>query len=261
MSTNFELGTGQIYEERLVAFLDILGFSDLVNKSASDVGQQQALYEFLKKYSKHSHAKEVFSGFRNGDGSSCDDNDVKALKALYDYRFTQFSDSFVFSVKAEQTASVQYFPLLIGQMMLHALDLGFLIRGGLSKGLMVHEDDGPAFGPAFIEAYEIESKKAGSGRAVLSNEAFDCINRSGTYSAAWIDKGLNGENEITIASFLQEKFSSPLAKIKKVPALNEAIRKLTKMRDELERSERDLVAGKYNYVISRLQTAAKEAEK
>lgn len=258
MSINSGPETGQIYEERLVRFLDILGFSSLVKKSADDIEKQLALYEFLKKYSRNSHAKEVFSGFSNGDGSSCDDNDIETLKALYDYRFTQFSDSFVFSVNAEKRASVQYFPLLIGQLLLHALELGFLVRGGISKGALVHEDDGPAFGPAFIDAYQIESRQAVFGRVVLSNEAVDCISRSSTHSAAWIAKGFNGENEITIASCTQEKYSSSLAEKSRAPALNEALRKLKKMRDEIEGPERDRVAEKYNYVISKLQTATEE---
>jgi hypothetical protein len=260
MTSKIDHGAGAVYEERLVAFLDILGFSNLVKQSADDIEKQRKLYEFLQQYSKSEHAEKVFAGFGKGDGNGFDDGDIEALKALYDYRFTQFSDSFVFSVKAEQISSVQYFPLLIGQLMQHALDLGFLVRGGVAKGLMVHEEDGPAFGPAFIQAYRIESGQAVFGRAVLSKEAFGCISHSGNDSAAWIDKGLDGEYEITIASFLRQKFSSSISSTKRVPALNEAIQKVVRMLDALESTERDCVGGKYRYVLSRLQNAEAEAE-
>lgn len=260
MTSKNEHGAGVIYEERLVAFLDILGFSNVVKQSSDDESVQRRLYDFLCLYSKHDHAKEVFAGFRKGDGSGCDASDYEALKALYDYRFTQFSDSFIFSIKPEHISSIHYFPILIGQFMLHALDLGFLVRAGIAKGLMIHEEDGPAFGPAFIQAYRIESGQAVFGRAVLSKDAFDCINRSGADSTAWIDKGIDGEYEITIASFLKQKYSSSQAEKERVPTFIEARQKVEQMLDALDNAVRDSVGGKYRYVISRLQHAVDEAE-
>lgn len=232
-----------------------------MKKSSDDKSVQRRLHDFLRKYSRHKHAKEVFAGFRNGDGSPCDDKEIEELEALYNYRFTQFSDSFVFSVNTGHMSSVQYFPLLIGQFMLHAMDLGFLVRGGVAKGLMVHEENGPAFGPAFIQAYRIESGQAVFGRAVLSKEAFDCIGQSGARASAWVDKGLDDEYEITIASFLKQKYSSPLAATKRVPAFKDAMQKVEQMLNALGNDDRDRVGGKYRYVISRLQHAVAEASK
>lgn len=253
--------TGAVYEERLVAFMDILGFSNLVKQSTNNESVQQRLYEFLRQYSKNEHAKKVFCGFRNGDGSRCGDEDIEGLKTLYNYRFTQFSDSFVFSVNTMHRPSVQYFPLLIGQFMQHALELGFLVRGGVAKGLIVHEENGPVFGPAFIQAYKIESGQAVFGRTVLSNEAFECISKSGIYSSSWMDKGLDDEYEITIASFLKQQYSSPLVESEtRSAALSQATQKIMQVLDALEGSERDRVGGKYRYVISRLRHAMEEAK-
>lgn len=232
-----------------------------MKQSYNDGSIQWKLYDFLRSYSKHEHAKAIFAGFGKGDGSPCDDSDREALKALYDYRFTQFSDSFIFSINTEHRSSIQYFPILIGQFMLHALDLGFLVRGGVAKGSMVHEEDGPAFGPAFIQAYRIESGQAVFGRAVLSKEAFDCISRSGADSSAWIDKGFDDEYEITIASFLKQQYSSPLLEAEtRSAALSQATQKIVQMLDALESSERDRVGGKYRYVISRLRHALEEVK-
>lgn len=250
------------YEERVVAFLDVLGFSKRVEQSAGNIDMLRELYNFLRKYSRHKHAEEVFAGFRNGDGSLCSDGDLTELKALYDYRFTQFSDSFVFSVKAESVFSVGYLPLLIGQLMLQALELGFLVRGGVAKGLMVHEEDGPAFGPAFIQAYKMESAQAVFARTVISKPAFDCIRRSGGNSTAWIDKGLDDEYEITVASFLKEKYSSPLLGTEmKISELTKAMQKIEQIFEGLKSQEQDCVGGKYRYVISRLRQAILEASK
>lgn len=261
MSKN-DHGSGAVYEERLVAFLDILGFSQLVEQSANDESIQKKLFDFLRLYSKHKHAKEVFAGFRKGDGNRCDASDIEALKALYDYRFTQFSDSFIFSAKPEHISSIRYFPILIGQFMLHALELGLLVRGGVAKGLMIHEEDGPAFGPAFIQAYRIESGQAVFGRTVLSKGAFDCISCAAADSTAWIDKGIDDEYEVTIASFLKQLHSSPLVETgTRNAALNGAIQKVEQMLDALDSSVPDCVGEKYRYVISRLQRAAKDVLK
>lgn len=259
-SSNHHL-PGVVYEDRLVVFLDILGFSKCVDQSAGDVSKQQLLYNFLKKYSRHGHAKRVFFGVQKGDGSPCNADDVETLKVLCDYRFTQFSDSFIFSVKAQNTSSVGYFPLLTGQFMLHALELGFLVRGGVAKGLMVHEEDGPAFGPAFIQAYRIESGQAVFARTVLSQAAFDCISQSTANATAWIETGLDDEHEITIASFLKQKYSSPLVAVEtKIAALNEAMLKIEQMLEDLHGHEQDSVGGKYRYAISRLRQAINEFE-
>lgn len=146
--------------------------------------------------------------------------------------------------------------------MLHALDLGFLVRGGVAKGLMVHEEDGPAFGPAFIQAYRMESGRAVFARAVLSQAAFDCIRQSSANATAWIDTGLDDEQEITIASFLKQKYSSPLVAAEtRIAALNEAMLKIELMLEDLHGHERDSVGGKYRYAISRLRQAIKEASK
>lgn len=248
-----------IYEERIVAFLDILGFSSLVEKSADDIVKQLELYDFLKKYSKHEHAREVFSGFRRGDGNVCANEDIEDLRKFYDYQFTQFSDSFVFSVNAKDRASVQFFPILVGQFMRQALELGFLVRGGIAKGPMVHEEIGPAFGPALIQAYLIESGQAVFGRTVLSKEAFDFISKSGQFSSDWIERGFDDEWEITIASYIKQIFSSSLGEAQRVPSLKDALQRIEQILGKLKPSEQDRVGGKYRYVICKLHHAIEEA--
>lgn len=250
-----------VYEDRLVCFLDILGFSNLVAQSAHKVETQKSLYDFLQKYSNHQHAKEVFAGFRNGDGSRCGDSEIESLKSQYSYRFAQFSDSFIFSVKTEDRFSIQYFPILVGQFMLHALDLGFLVRGGISKGAMVHEENGPAFGPAFIQAYRIETNQSVFARVVLSTEAYECIGNASSTSVDWMEAGPDEEFEITVASFLRQKYSSSLASEKRIPALCEALDKVARLLNGLEDSEKDRVGGKYKYVIALLRRAIEEASK
>jgi hypothetical protein len=37
---------------------------------------------------------------------------------------------------------------------------------------MIHDENGPTFGPAFIKAYQLESRQAVFGRVVVSDTAF-----------------------------------------------------------------------------------------
>ena len=55
-----------MYEERLVAFLDILGFKEAINESSISHTRFNEIKSFLQTYSNSNHAKEVFGNFVNG---------------------------------------------------------------------------------------------------------------------------------------------------------------------------------------------------
>lgn len=116
--------------------------------------------------------------------------------------------------------------------------------------------------PAFIQACRIESGQAVFARTVLSQAAFDCISQSTANATAWIDTGLDDEHEITIASFLRQKYSSPLVAAEtKIAALNETMQKIEQMLEGLKSHEQDSVGGKCRYAISRLRQAVENASK
>lgn len=149
-----------MYEDRLVVFLDILGFKSEIKKSRKDKNKFTKIYNFLTKYSGKSHAAEVFKGMHSYEKNLTEDEILNNLRKDYPYSFTQCSDSFVFSTKTCDTHSCNYMLLIIGQFIEDAFRMGFLIRGGLARGYMIHEENGPMFGPAFNKAYDLESNKA-----------------------------------------------------------------------------------------------------
>jgi hypothetical protein len=134
------------YSMRYVAFIDILGFSEIVTKHPHlDTEEKRlALVESLRSISDRELDKEY------GE----------------DFRFQQFSDSIVLS---DTVSAVGLFNLLSGIAMLacELLENSLLIRGGLAKGLL-HHDDQLIFGPSFIEAHNIESTIAQYPRIVVS---------------------------------------------------------------------------------------------
>jgi hypothetical protein len=135
------------YTERYVAFLDILGFSEIVARSASgDARQVDALKSVLQQV-----------GQRNPrfDKQFADD-----------FRLNQFSDSIVISENASP-GGLSHLLVSVSDLSLSLLTSGLLLRGGVAKGLLYH-DDRLAFGPAFLDAYRIESTIAKFPRVVLS---------------------------------------------------------------------------------------------
>lgn len=140
----------QKYEDRLVAFIDVLGFSDMVNHTVADVQKLQCL--------------------------------TAALKSLYDrfwiwesdgvyssFAFTQFSDSIVISALAGTTDSFEMLQQLLSGIMELVDNYGILVRGGIARGLLIHDRE-MVVGPAMIEAYHLESKVAMYPRIIIAKD-------------------------------------------------------------------------------------------
>ncbi len=125
------------YEERYCAFIDFLGFKHAVTSGA---WQPDDALAAMKK------ASNVATG----------DSDVA---------FTQFSDSVVLSAPADEEWSFLSIVLVARFLIFELTAHGVLLRGGITKGLMYHQDN-LAFGPAFIRAYALE-QAAGTPRIVL----------------------------------------------------------------------------------------------
>ena len=135
------------YQTKFVAFIDVLGFKELVAQSASDDGTFIQIMNSIY-HPEHSHG-------------------------MIHVEISNFSDSFVFSC----CSNLMYFEVLISlvnKLYLKMLELGTLARGGISVGSMYH-DDGMAFGPAFLDAYHLENTVARYPRIVLGKRTLDEI--------------------------------------------------------------------------------------
>jgi hypothetical protein len=140
------------YSDRYVAFIDILGFSDIIRKTAHDdnPARYNAILQVLTEI------KSLGSGPGNA------------------FEFQSFSDSIVLSsdVTADGLTSLVR---AIEVLAIHMLVNGLLLRGGVAKGKLHHAQD-VMFGPAFLDAYRIESQIAKYPRVVLSREVYQNFN-------------------------------------------------------------------------------------
>lgn len=166
-STSVDTPKGVEYENRVVAFIDVLGFKEIIKRSAHDP-------ELVKRIF---YALDV----RKDDWATMYAADVGLPRKPEDFadRFHSFSDCIVMSVGT----GIEDIGLLvygIFKVCRQLLGQGFASRGGIAMGQLYHHDDGQAsesgsrapsmvFGPAFIDAYQFESSHADGPRVILQN--------------------------------------------------------------------------------------------
>jgi hypothetical protein len=138
------------YQNRVVFFFDILGFRDLVNK------------EFLKDTTKSEKIYEAFE-FINKFYEDEIPDEYNPTKQI-----TFFSDSVVISFVPDDPDTIFSTIATLQILLLNLANRGIVMRGGISVGQLFH-DTKYIFGPAFIEAYDIESKIAKFPRIICDD--------------------------------------------------------------------------------------------
>jgi len=146
------------YEDRIVAFIDILGWSDLLRRSKTDSNELSKLTEIVRRLTFLSQkSQERREEFLN--------KNIAAMNT----RFSYFSDTVVLSCPADvrecgwMTWEVQ---LLCSVLVLS----GQYPRGAIVRG-EIHHTESLLFGPALVDAYEIERQVAMYPRLVVTPEA------------------------------------------------------------------------------------------
>jgi hypothetical protein len=129
------------YERRVVVFCDVLGWRDHIDKASIDPAKIGDLRRLILQASR-----------------------TLKLREQLDIRTSTFSDNIVISqALSEKTqALIQQMALL----QLAALFNGFLLRGGITIGDIIHDNE-VVYGPGLNRAYEIESTIARYPRVVL----------------------------------------------------------------------------------------------
>jgi hypothetical protein len=172
------LTTGQIkYEQRIVAFIDILGFKEIVKQSEHDTTKIELLYSVL----------DFLKGWETSDKwdlkfVEIEEDAQKKGVVNFDIRgktnTTSFSDSIVVSVQVDDNVNEMTSTLVVNLAYIGALliEKGILFRGGLTIGNIVHNDNGTVFGQALIDAYQLETKSAKYPRIILSDKLIRELN-------------------------------------------------------------------------------------
>jgi hypothetical protein len=170
-----------MYEQRLCAFVDILGFSDLIERSLKQSPLQQKIRQLLREVIdakpiwKQDSSIDLIEARLIAQGVPNPRSEAEQTAACYAVaeRGTSFSDSLVLSVTLDPHAIRGLVTSLI--LLSRSLaELGGYVRGGVSNGLLCHEEN-MCFGPAHIAAYKMEKCVACYPRIVVAPNAHEAI--------------------------------------------------------------------------------------
>ena len=166
-----------MYQTRVIVFLDILGFGQLVENSAHSPKLQTTIEEALTSILPAKLTEQDIVRLNRDSIPPEEFDDVRetaiafsqAVLLQHPIAISFFSDSLVLSADSEDT--------LATQMILHTIcslsvrmwsDHHLTLRGGATIGQLHHVSGGTLFGPAMNEAYELESEKAVYPRILMT---------------------------------------------------------------------------------------------
>ena len=165
----------------MVAFIDLLGFRELVSLSALHQDAAEHIYAFLVKIQKDQVESEFYAdvetiGLDESQSGAfyweLSDKSQSIVRKHYQVEITQFSDSLVLSCERNDKSTSRLLMQYIAKLMVNAFHAGIFLRGGVTSGLLSHKSGGPLFGPALIEAYFLESQCAKWPRILISPKLF-----------------------------------------------------------------------------------------
>jgi hypothetical protein len=140
---------GSHYEDRVIAYFDILGWKEIIVESIQD---PRKLVMIEKALARGERLRRAFDGERY-------------------FEISQFSDHIVISAPAD-TDYAHSISRLVSHVCLDLLKNDFLIRGAIACGKLVHIKE-KIYGPALAEAYWLESTVAVYPRILVASSASD----------------------------------------------------------------------------------------
>ena len=138
--------TEKKYENKILAFLDILGFENLVNESKQDANIISKIVNML----------EMISDL--GESSKITKLNILEVDPT-NYEFHQFSDSLVIIGDDISHDHFQYMSWLVMRCQYYLFkEAHYFLRGAMVVG-DIYDNDNVMFGPALVNAYHIERDK------------------------------------------------------------------------------------------------------
>jgi len=163
------------YQKRIVAFIDILGWKNTVLTQDKNSGAA------VKALGKTLAQLKWVANHTNSLNGLLPDKQKWPGNPL----MTHFSDSLVISTN-DDVHGKDALQNALFVLTSNLIQFGFLLRGGVVRGELFH-DGGLVFGPALIEAYQLENDVASAPRVILSKElSAEWGTRENSGSLPWI---------------------------------------------------------------------------
>jgi hypothetical protein len=166
------------YEERVVAFIDVLGLSATLSEPSRAERYAQALAAILSPIIRNRESSWlVLPHVRTGEEIEIQ----LAPTATKGARTTALSDSILISVpmapdllKGERLASILDCLQAVYWLQRSLLALGILTRGGMALGGLIHKSH-LVVADGLVKAYKLESEQAIFPRTVIDTELIDLL--------------------------------------------------------------------------------------
>lgn len=155
------------YEERVLAYIDILGFADAVGKTVGKNNGKEIENRCEIEKIDNLLDEEHFQ-IKNLEYLTGEKQKIKGKVT------SQFSDSIVISYS--NVEDIYLILLNVYLLCVMALEKGFLYRGAVVYGKVIHTDN-KLFGPAFIKACEMEQKQAIFPRIIIDDDVLEIAKR------------------------------------------------------------------------------------
>lgn len=201
------------YETRYCAFVDILGFSQIIG----EVNRGTLRYEDLRATLQTVHEPPLADFPSFGDTG---------------FRAQSISDAVCLSANPTREGLVHLL-LSLEALTLALLDKGYFLRGAVVRGFLYH-DDKMVFGDALVRAYRLESTVARYPRILLSREVVE----------NYREFGIQGGEDLN--DFVRQAEDGPhyLHALQIIPRV---------FRDMAEQDERMNQIHRYNFMAAKIQ--------
>lgn len=180
-----------MYQDKFIAFVDLLGFGSLVERSGNDFALAEKILDALKSLQPKAIQKNAWAtiNYEKIPPEEIKDaeeliermNDVMMLD--HPVSITYFSDSLVISAPTTSAIASQMVLDILAKLSIKLwVEHSLVIRGGITLGKLVHIDNGgPLFGPAMNRAYLLESQKAIYPRIIIDPECLNAYRKVETF--------------------------------------------------------------------------------
>lgn len=173
------------YEDRLLCFVDILGFKEKVEEAEKDTHKLGELHDLLSQLNPEKLKTIIYGNTPTWGYSSAqtgkakddlDDDTLDELRNDWPIDITQFSDSFVISCPSDNPSALTLFLGSIEYLIQAFFEKEILLRGGISRGKVIHNSkQSILFGTAMNKAYFLESQIANYPRIIISSSAYSTL--------------------------------------------------------------------------------------
>lgn len=185
-------------EPRIICFLDILGFSDFINRYENDITST-----FLQ---------DIQESFSLAQEQLLDNKNIYNKEAIEHLEYQTFSDNICISIpyfdnENDFLSNLNIITIYIRGFQLIMMSKGFFTRGGISMGSF-YADKNIIFSKGLVNAYYLESKKAVYPRTILDKEIVEKILNYNSSQVKYF-----GLNQAIILDWENQAFLNPLGLI------------------------------------------------